>query len=287
MEPSLVTGTFKTELGRQLFFRRWIPGCQPKGTILIAHGLGEHSGRYVHVGDFFARAGFTAFAFDLRGHGSSEGKPIFIRRYQDYLDDLESAIIHLGRPEPLILFGHSLGGQLVLAYAQSGKDPAAGYIAASPWLSLSRPPPIWLEGVARMLNLVLPGFRFATGIESDDTSRDQALLNSFPDLDKGHDFITVRTYLEISKANRQLMVHPSANAPVLLTHGEVDAVTSIGATRAYYEKLIAPSKVFINYPDARHELHNDLIRATVLKDYLDWIQTNSDSTIRIHSNRIP
>jgi alpha-beta hydrolase superfamily lysophospholipase len=239
---------------------------------VIAHGLGEHSGRYVHVGDFFARAGFTAFAFDLRGHGSSEGRPTFIRRYQDYLDDLESVITHLGGPEPLILFGHSLGGQLVLAYGQSGPNPATGYIAASPWLGLSRPPPIWLEGAARLLNLVLPGWRFPTGIESDDNSRDQALLNSFPDSDKGHGFITVRTYLEIIKTNRQLMAHPSANAPVLLTHGEVDSVTSIEATRAYFEELLAPSKTFISYPEARHELHNDLIRATVLKDYLEWIQ---------------
>ena len=272
MAPSLVTGTFKTELGRHLFFRRWIPDCPSKGTIVIAHGLGEHSGRYVHVGDFFARAGFTAFAFDLRGHGSSEGRPIFISRYQDYIDDLESVITHLGRPEPLILFGHSLGGQLVLAYGQSGGNPANGYIAASAWLSLSRPPPIWLEGVARMLNLVLPQWRFTTGIESDDTSRDQALLNSFPDLDKGRGFITVRTYLEIIKTNRELMAHPSANAPVLLTHGEADSITSIEATRAYFEELLAPSKTFISYPEARHELHNDLIRATVLKDYLEWIQ---------------
>jgi alpha-beta hydrolase superfamily lysophospholipase len=250
MEPSLVTGTFKTEPGRHLFFRRWIPDCPSKGTIVIAHGLGEHSGRYMHVGDFFARAGFTAFAFDLRGHGSSEGRPISIRRYQDYLDDLESAFTHLSRPEPLILFGHSLGGQLVLAYAQSGKRAPAGYIAASPWLGLSRPPPIWLEGAARLLNLVLPGWRFPTGIESGDNSRDQALL----------------------KTNRQLTAHPSANAPVLLTHGEADSVTSIEATRAYFEELLAPSKTFISYPEARHELHNDLIRATVLKDYLEWIQ---------------
>jgi alpha-beta hydrolase superfamily lysophospholipase len=273
MEPSLVTGTFKTEPGRHLFFRRWIADCPSKGTIVIVHGLGEHSGRYVHVGDFFARAGFAAFAFDLRGHGSSEGRPIFIRCYQDYLDDLESVFTYLGRPEPLILFGHSLGGQLVLAYAQSGKKAPAGYIAASPWLGLSRPPSIWLEGVARMLNLVFPAWRFPTGIGPGDNSRDQALLDSFPDLNKGHEFIAVRTYLEIIKTNRQLMEQPSANAPVLLTHGEADSVTSIEATRAYFEKLLAPSKTFISYPEARHELHNDLIRATVLKDYLEWIQS--------------
>jgi alpha-beta hydrolase superfamily lysophospholipase len=284
MEPSLVTGTFKTEAGGQIFFRRWTPASQSKATIVIAHGLGEHSGRYVHVGDFFARAGLAVFAFDLRGHGSSDGRPIFVRRYEDYLADLESVITHLDRPEPLILFGHSLGGQLLLAYAQSGKNPPTGYIAASPWLSLSRPPSIWLEGVARMLNVVWPAWRFPTGIGPNETSRDQALLDSFPDLDKGHEFISVRTYFEVIKMGRALMAHPSANAPVLLTHGEVDSVTSIDATRAYFEKLIAPGKAFISYPEARHELHNDLIRATVLSDYLDWIRNQIKCGMR-NANR--
>jgi lysophospholipase len=82
----------------------------------------------------------------------------------------------------------------------------------------------------------------------------------------------VRTYVEVIKMSRQLMARPSANAPVLLTHGENDSVTSIDATRAYFEKLMGPSKAFISYPEARHELHNDLIRDTVLKDYLEWIR---------------
>jgi acylglycerol lipase len=276
MEPSLVTGTVKTRVGGQLFFRQWAPDGRTKGTIVIAHGLGEHSGRYLHVGDFFARAGFAAIAFDLRGHGSSDGRPSFIERYQDYLDDLESVITRLARPEPLILFGHSLGGQLVLAYARSGKNPPAGYIAASPWLSLSHPPSIWMETIARFLNMAMPTWRFPTGISPGETSRDQAFLDSFPDSNQTHQFITVRTYFEIVKTARELMAHPVVNAPVLITHGEADSVTSIAASRAYFEKLIAPSKAFIAYPEARHELHNDLIRGAVLKDYLDWIRNQID-----------
>src|SRR5260370_12968220 len=140
MEPSLVTGTIRTQAGGQLFFRRWIPDCQSKGTIVIAHGLGEHSGRYVHVGDFFARAGLAAVAFDLRGHGSSDGKPVFINCYQDYLDDLESVIAHVESSEPLILFGHTLRGQLVLAYAQSAQNPPPALLSSPPLLSPSPPP---------------------------------------------------------------------------------------------------------------------------------------------------
>jgi alpha-beta hydrolase superfamily lysophospholipase len=271
MEPSLVTGKFKTQAGTQLFFRRWTPLPRSEGTIVLVHGLGEHSGRYVHVGDFFSRAGFSVFAFDLRGHGSSDGKPVVIIRYQDYLADLEAVMTYLNRPDPLILFGHSLGGQIVLAYGQSTKKPPSGYIVASPWLRLSYPPPIWLESLARALNVVCPAWRIPNRIGSGDTSRDQALLDSFPDLDKTYQFITVRTYFEVIKMGRKLMAHPAMDAPVLLTHGEADPVTSIDATREFFERLVAPNKTFISYPEGRHELHNDLIRAGVLRDYLNWI----------------
>jgi alpha-beta hydrolase superfamily lysophospholipase len=272
MEPSLVTGKFKTQAGGQLFFRNWTPFARLEGTIVIVHGLGEHSGRYVHVGDFFSRAGFSVFAFDLRGHGSSDGKPIVIRRYEDYLADLEAAVNYLNRPNPLILFGHSLGGQLVLAYAQSPKKPPTGYIVASPWLLLTQPPSVWLEGFARFVNVVCPEWRCPNRIGPGDTSRDQALLDSFPDLDKTHQFITVRTYFEVIKMSRKLMAHPSVDAPVLLTHGEADSVTSVDATQKFFERLVAPSKTFIGYPEGRHELHNDLMRTSVLQDYKDWIE---------------
>jgi alpha-beta hydrolase superfamily lysophospholipase len=277
MEPSLVTGKFKTQAGGQLFFRRWTPLPRSEGTIVLVHGLGEHSGRYVHVGDFFSRAGFSVFAFDLRGHGSSDGKPVVIRRYQDYLADLEAVMTYLDRPNPLILFGHSLGGQLVLAYAQSTKEPPTGYIVASPWLRLSHPPPIWLESLARVLNVVSPTWRIPNRIGPGATSRDQALLDSFPDLDKTHQFITVRTYFEVIKMSRKLMAHAAMDAPVLLTYGEADPVTSIDAAREFFERLVAPSKTFISYPEGRHELHNDLVRASVLRDYLNWIRRYAHS----------
>ncbi len=285
MEPSLTTGKFKTKSAGDRFFRQWTPGSGSKGTIVIVHGLGEHSGRYILVGDFFSRAGFSVFAFDLRGHGFSDGKPISIERYQDYLADLESAIVYLERPQPLILFGHSLGGQIVLAYAKSGKNPPAGYIAGSPWLILSHPPAVWLEGVARLVNTIAPASRFPTGIGPEDTTRDKAVQDSFPDPDKVHGFIRLRTYFEIVKMGQDLLANPLANAPVLLTHGEADSVTSIEATRAYFQKLVAPNKDFISYPEARHELHNDTIREAVLGDYLVWIQTQI--SLADHSNRIP
>ncbi len=73
--------------GVGLLMRRW--DCpNPRARMLLIHGLGEHSGRYEHVGDFFADRGFDITAFDLRGHGASGGNRIDIESFQQYLDDV-------------------------------------------------------------------------------------------------------------------------------------------------------------------------------------------------------
>ena len=66
------TGVVTTTDGVDLLTRHW-KAAAPKAQVLIVHGLGEHSGRWGHVGEFFATRGFEAYAFDLRGHGASGG----------------------------------------------------------------------------------------------------------------------------------------------------------------------------------------------------------------------
>ena len=83
------TGTMTTGDGLSLFYRYWEPKADVAAHVLIVHGLGEHSGRYVHVGKFFAEAGFRTVAFDLRGHGRSAGKPVFVRHYEELASDVD------------------------------------------------------------------------------------------------------------------------------------------------------------------------------------------------------
>ena len=89
----------------------------PVASVVIVHGLGEHSGRYVHVGRYFAEAGIRTIAFDLRGHGRSPGRPVFVNRYVELASDVDCVVKHFSGG-PTFLFGHSLGGQLVLWTAQ-------------------------------------------------------------------------------------------------------------------------------------------------------------------------
>ncbi|MBV8812948.1 MAG: lysophospholipase [Verrucomicrobia bacterium] len=257
--------------GTKLFCRQWRIGSAARGSILLVPGLGEQSGRYLHVGDFFRQAGFEVIAIDLRGHGRSAGPRGYVERYGDFLDDARAAI-SLAKAHPLLVLGHSFGGQLALALASRKEPNIAGYITSAPWLGLTSPPAAWLVGLGALSNIFVPKHRFATGLESKAMSTDQAHLDSLADLDLDHCWITARAYFEITAEARRLLKHPSANAPVLIAHGDVDQVTSTEAARAFFKVLKAPAKELKIYQGYLHELHNEIGRERVLQDYLDWIE---------------
>jgi acylglycerol lipase len=264
--------------GRPLFCRRWDPAKDPVATVIIVHGLGEHSGRYVHVGQYFAEAGFRTVAFDLRGHGRSPGQPVFVKRYVELASDVDAVVKHFSGG-PVFLFGHSLGGQLVLWTAQHFRLKVEGLVVSAAWLGLVHAPPRWQVFVARKLNGLIPGFRFPTGIDPERLSHDQAHLDSLEDLGLSHKFTTVRFYFEAANAAAEISNTPVLEFPVLFAFGDADEVTSGRALEEYHARVQAPSKTLKVYPGLRHELHNETERRQVLADYVEWmkaiIQTGS------------
>jgi acylglycerol lipase len=266
------TETVPVEGGLSLFCRQWNPPTAAVATVVIVHGIGEHSGRYVHVGKYFAEAGLRTISFDLRGHGRSPGRPVFVKRYAELASDVESVLRHFGAG-PTFLFGHSFGGQLALWTAQHFRLKLAGLILSSPWLALAFAPPRWQVFVARKVNRLIPGLRFPTGIHPEKLSRDQAHLDSLEDLDLLHKFSTVRFYLEAANAASEIMGAPQVDFPVLFAYGEADEVTSLKVAKDYFTRLRAPSKMFKIYPGLRHELHNEPERAQVLADYVEWMKS--------------
>lgn len=257
--------------GTKLFARQWETSGSAKGTILLVPGLGEQTGRYLHVGDFFQTAGFDVVAIDVRGQGRSSGTPSHVERYGQYLEDIRAGI-GLVKTSPLFVLGHSLGGQLALALAAENEPDIAGYVVSGPWLALAKPPAPWVLGLAAPLNVFYPKCRFPTGIKRGDNSSDEAHLDSLADLDLNHTFVTVHAFFEITAGARRLRESPRANAPILIAHGRPDPVTSTEAAIAFYRALEAPAKELMIYDGFRHELHNEQDRIRVLEDYLAWIE---------------
>jgi acylglycerol lipase len=265
-------GSVTTMDGLSLFYRNWEPPVHAVVSVIIVHGLGEHSGRYVHVGTYFAEAGFRTIAFDLRGHGRSSGRPVFVKRYVELASDVNCIIKNFSKG-PVFLFGHSFGGQLVLWTAQHFRLNFEGIIASAPWLALAFTPPRWQLFAAQKLNRVTPGLRFSTGINSERLSHDQAHLDSLEDLSLVHKFVTIRVYFEAVSAASEVLGAPVIDFPVLFALGDADEVISSKVAENYFIRLRAPSKSLKIYPNFLHELHNETARNQVLADYVAWMKS--------------
>ena len=76
-----------TRDGLRQLRRRWSVG-EPRAALLLVHGIGEHSGRYEHVGAAFAAAGIDTLSFDARGFGQTEGRPAYVESFDEYIHDV-------------------------------------------------------------------------------------------------------------------------------------------------------------------------------------------------------
>src|SRR5919199_2405933 len=121
--------------GVRLYGQGWQPQGEPLAVVCLVHGQGEHSGRYAGLAAALVEAGYAVLAFDLRGHGRSEGQRGHTPSYDAWLGDIARLLEEAGNRfprRPRFLYGHSMGGNLVLGYAlrRAHADPLAGVIAS-------------------------------------------------------------------------------------------------------------------------------------------------------------
>ena len=127
------------------YVRAWLGAARPpKAAIMLVHGHGEHVARYDHVAAALTEKGYAMLGFDLRGHGKSGGPRGHTPSYDALMDDIASFSQQTDQRYaglPRFLYGHSLGGNLVLNYALRRKPDLHGVIATGPWLKLAFDPP--------------------------------------------------------------------------------------------------------------------------------------------------
>jgi alpha-beta hydrolase superfamily lysophospholipase len=245
----------------------------PRGVVVLVHGLGEHLGRYGHVAAGLIDRDLMVVGWDLRGHGRSSGARGDVPHGDLLVDDL-AAVCARYRQEalPLFLFGHSLGGQIVLRLLEKDAGVCCGAVIASPWLRLAFNPPWWKLLLGRLAMKIWPGFVQPRGIRSDRLSRDEVHLKSFPDLDLVHQRISARMYFSLRAEGERIFAEAgSVRTPLLMLHGDDDPVTSHHTTCDFFERLGSADKTLRIYPGARHETHNDLERELVIREIGDWI----------------
>jgi len=236
--------------------------------MLLLHGLGEHSGRYEHVGAHFAAAGLAVSAVDLRGFGGSAGRRAFLRSFQEYLDDLTPAVDDMLRhPEPMILYGHSLGGLIALAYALWGPHAPDLLVLSAP--SLDAEVPAWKRLVARLLAHLAPTVALPNDIRGDQLSSDPAVGEAY----FADPLVVTRTTTRLGAEWLKAMARARAalaelTMPTLVIHGGDDTLVPPPIS----EPLAAvPGVQRVVFPGLRHEVHNEAGGTVALAEVGAWI----------------
>lgn len=260
--------------GTRLAMRVWQAGGEPVGVVVLAHGLGEHAGRYDHVAAALGRAGFAVLACDHRGHGRSPGRRGHAR-WDDLLRDLGRAIARAQAewPDlPIFLYGQSLGGALVVRYGQLRGEGVAGIVASAPAFRPAFEPPAWKLAVARALAGIWPSLTMNNELDLTALSSDPDVVRAFRSDPLTHRRISAGLALDLLAAGESALAAAAAQEiPMLLVHGDADRLTSFDASAQF--ALDAGSCVeLLRVRGGFHEPHNDPGREELLARVTDWLR---------------
>lgn len=261
---------------RSLYVRGWQPAeKRAKGIVLIVHGHGEHGERYSFVAKEMTEAGYIVIAFDLQGHGRSEGKRGHMRAMNATIDDVVKVMEDARdrhRDLPIVLYGHSMGGNIALNCALRRKPDIQALILTSPWLRLAFRPPAIKEWLGRGAAIILPTLPMSTGLKQEDLFRQSELgIPPIADDPLNHSIITPRAYIEVQSAGEWALQNGSElHVPLMLLHGNADRVTSYDASKQLADELGIRCNWFAR-EGGLHELHNDVDGNETVGIIVNWI----------------
>lgn len=268
--------TFTGKRGVKLFCQSWRPLTEPRAAVVIVHGLKDYSDRYAGFAASLAKHGYAVHAFDLRGHGASEGDRVWVESFSDYLDDLATFLQRVKEQEPgqkIFLFGHSMGGAIVTLYTLTRDPKPAGLITSAAALKSEEPAP--LLGFVKWMGGSRPR---AAIFELDDAdfSRDPAVVASMakdPLIYDGK--APARIAAEVVGAIAQIRGRASTlDVPLLAMHGSADKVTPPAGSKELVEAAKTTDKKLQVYDGLVHDLVHEPERQQVTNDVIAWLDAH-------------
>ena len=262
--------------GAALFAREWRPERDVRGVVCLVHGLGEHSGRYAHLALALTQAGYVLMTYDQRGHGKSLGQRGHTPSYERLLDDIDDfrqECLRRFPNSPLFLYGHSLGGNLVLNDCLRRQPEFKGVIATSPWLRLTVEPTALAKLLAFVLNKVWPTFSLSNGLDVHALSHDTCMVDSYKLDPLVHDRISVRMFTTVERAGLWAVENAAQfKLPLLLMHGGADRITSVDAS-ANFAAQLEQGCTWKIWPGLFHELHNEPEKTEIIAYLINWLDS--------------
>jgi alpha-beta hydrolase superfamily lysophospholipase len=240
---------------------------EPHQIVVLAHGYGEHAGRYDHVARRLAGAGAAVYAPDHAGHGRSDGERVLVQEIGDLVSDLHS-VIRQARDElpglPVALIGHSMGGIIATRYAQLHPGELDALVLSAPVIGGN------------------PGFEALLGMDPiPDVPIDPETLSRDPSVGAAyaedplvwHGPFKRATLEAMFRAVDEIAAGPSLGSlPTLWIHGEEDALAPLELTRSALARITPDVLDQRIYHGARHEVFNEINRDEVLDDVIGFVQ---------------
>ena len=246
----------------------------PRAVIFLVHGMGEHAKRYAHVIEYFKNVNIATVAIDLRGHGNSEGQRGHMPSFDQMMHDLTLSLAHVTNDYkgiPVILYGHSMGGNLILNYLLRNSDGVIGAIATGPYLRLGFDPPKWKVLLAKLSANIYPALSQPTGLERVALARSPQIIDEYENDPLVHDRMTASFFINIHQAGINAIARSKElEIPILLMHGSEDRLTSPEGSKDFHAN--AGSNVTFHLLEGLyHEVHNEPEKNQVFKIQFEWI----------------
>jgi len=247
----------------------------PEAMVLLIHGLGEHAGRYNDWARRFTDTATGVRLFDLPGHGLSGGKRGVMPEYGKIYDLVESEIRSINEEfpgVPLFLYGHSLGGNIVLGFIVNRRPAINGAIVTSPWVRLTAEPSKIKVALSALLYKILPDITMPSGLNPDHLSHDTKVVETYKSDPLVHDKISPRLFHEAEKAASEVLNNISSiEVPLLLVHGRDDMITSPSGS---VDVASGTQKAMLKLWDGGyHELHNEPLKDDHFALISEWMDT--------------
>ncbi|MGA9375449.1 MAG: lysophospholipase [Mycobacterium sp.] len=249
----------------------------PNGVVVLCHGYAEHARRYDHVAQRFGAAGLITYALDLRGHGRSGGKRVYLKDISEYTADFHHLVGLAAAAHPelkRVVLGHSMGGGVVFAYGVEHPDDYAAMVLSGPAVYAQDGVSSVMVTVAKVVGGLLPGLP-VQNLPADAVSRDPAVVAAYEADPLVHHGKLPAGIAKALIGIGETMPQRAAvlTAPLLVVHGGQDTLVPVAGSERLIECVGSADVALKVYPELYHEVFNEPERAVVLDDVTSWIET--------------
>lgn len=268
--------------GITVFYDVYPASGTPRGVVQIAHGVGEHAGRYRVLAETLAREGFVVYADDHRGHGrtgmaqhgrdarrlgrlGAGGHRSAVAAVWQF-----TRLIRGEQPDlPLVLLGHSWGSflaQIVLNDHPDAYDAVVLSGSALRW-------PGSLNAGSLNARWKAPGATGAEWLSSDPAVAREFVADPLTTLTPLLRLFGPADAVRLFGRPRRNLGH---DVPLLLMVGRDDPVGGPRSVHrladAYRTRSGLTDVTTLVYPGARHEIFNEVMQDEVRADLVAWLE---------------